>query len=230
MLGRKQSIKLGDTTLMGDQNGISDSGANLIPGTLSGAQVGVGVGVSSAAPNAVELTHAASTGIAWFNKTSVRHFMRICSVASLISVCANTSRTFSWYPTLMLITFVVDIITGLVFTFEMAFKIYSRGLLNGPNPYARDRWCQFDATMVLFIWISILLQVSGYQRQTCGRDRLVANGACRLANQSDGQTLSESFRQHPSACQRVSRSVPDGIEWSWNLVGGNRTCLRPTTI
>lgn len=108
---------------------------------------------------ALELAHA-STGVAWFNKTSVRHFMRICSVASLISVCANTSRTFSWYPTLMLITFIVDIITGIVFTIEMVLKIYSRGFLKGPSPYAKDRWCQFDATMVLFIWISILLQVS----------------------------------------------------------------------
>lgn len=141
MLGRKQSIKVGDTTM------IEASGPN-----------------ESAAPVTVELAHA-NTGIAWFNKTSVRHFMRICSVASLISVCANTSRTFSWYPTLMLITFIVDIITGVVFTIEMVFKIYSRGLLKGPNPYAKDRWCQFDATMVLFIWISILLQVSTAKRR-----------------------------------------------------------------
>lgn len=111
-----------------------------------------------AAPVAIELSHS-NTGVAWFNKTSVRHFMRICSVMSLMSVCANTSKTFSWYPNLMLITFIVDIVTGIVFTIEMVFKIYSRGLLNGPNPYAKDRWCQFDATMVLFLWISILLQV-----------------------------------------------------------------------
>lgn len=77
-----------------------------------------------------------------------------------MSVCANTSRTFTWSPSLMLITFIVDIITGIVFTIEMVFKIYSRGLLKGPSPYLKDRWCQFDATMVLFIWISILLHVS----------------------------------------------------------------------
>lgn len=99
-------------------------------------------------------------GGAWFKKTPVRHFMRICSIASLISVCANTSRTFSWYPTLMLITFAVDIVTGAVFTLEMVFKIYSRGLFVGPSAYARDRWCQFDAAMVVFMWISIILQVS----------------------------------------------------------------------
>lgn len=145
MLGRKQSIKVGDTTMI-EANGPNETNTTTTtaPATTT---------------NANELSHA-NTGIAWFNKTSVRHFMRMCSVASLISVCANTSRTFSWYPTLMLITFIVDIITGVVFTIEMVFKIYSRGFIKGPNPYAKDRWCQFDATMVLFIWISILLQVS----------------------------------------------------------------------
>lgn len=144
MLGRKQSIKVGDTSMIEGANGPGGD-----PNALAGQSV------------TVDVAHlAGTTGVAWFNKTSVRHFMRICSVASLISVCANTSRTFSWYPTLMLITFVVDIITGIVFTIEMVFKIHNRGLLKGSSPYARDRWCQFDATMVLFIWISILLQVS----------------------------------------------------------------------
>lgn len=98
--------------------------------------------------------------VVWFDKSSVRHFMRICSIASLVSVCANTSKTFSHYPHLMLITFVVDLVSCVVFTLEMVLKIYSRKLLSGPNPYARDRWCQFDASMVLFLWVSILLQVS----------------------------------------------------------------------
>lgn len=128
MLGRKQSIKVGETTMI-EANG----------------------------PD--EPSHE-NTGVAWFNKQSVRHFMRICAIASLASVCANTSRTFSWYPTLMLITFVIDIVTGVVFTIEMIFKIYSRGLFRGSSPYAKDRWCQFDASMVFFIWISIILQVS----------------------------------------------------------------------
>lgn len=139
MLGRKQSIKVGDTTMI-------DAGA---------ASEGIGATLG-------ELGHSNHTGNAWFKKTSVRHFMRVCSIASLLSVCANTSRTFTWYPTLMLITFIVDIVTGIVFTMEMVFKIYSRGFIFGPNPYFKDRWCQFDATMVLFIWISIILQVSSY--------------------------------------------------------------------
>lgn len=149
MLGRKQSIKVGDTSMI-EANNPNETSATTTTTPATTA-------------NANELAHA-NTGVAWFNKTSVRHFMRMCSVASLISVCANTSRTFSWYPTLMLITFIVDIITGVVFSIELVFKIYSRGFIKGANPYAKDRWCQFDACMVFFIWISILLQVSSSGR------------------------------------------------------------------
>lgn len=171
MLGRKQSIKVGDTAGLLDGLGGLASGATLtgINGpnesasanltSVGGINQNLNFSVPATTTAAIELAHN-NTGIAWFNKTSVRHFMRICSVASLISVCANTSKTFSWYPKLMLITFIVDIITGIVFTIEMVFKIYSRGLLRGNSPYLKDRWCQFDAVMVLFIWISILLQVS----------------------------------------------------------------------
>lgn len=31
--------------------------------------------------------------------------------------------------------------------------------LQGDVPYFRDHWCQFDATMVVFLWISITLQL-----------------------------------------------------------------------
>lgn len=173
MLGRKQSIRLGDAAYLGDL-GPGSGGGQLGSGELAGGGgpgggplsmggtqllAGSNAATGPAAAAALELAHN-STGVAWFNKTSVRHFMRICSVASLISVCANTSKTFSLHPTLMLITFIVDIVSGIVFTIEMALKINSRGLMRGPSPYAKDRWCQFDATMVLFIWISILLQVS----------------------------------------------------------------------
>lgn len=171
MLGRRQSIKVGDAALVEPSlaSQVSSTGPSQIGGLASQEPANLqqlpvpelGSTVMSQHANVMGASSGTgSGGLAWFNKTSVRHFMRICSVASLLSVCANTSRTFSWYPTLMLITFIVDIITGIVFTIEMVFKIYSRGFLKGSSPYAKDRWCQFDATMVLFIWISILLQVS----------------------------------------------------------------------
>lgn len=164
MVGRKQSIKVGDAGgLLGETGG-----GNLAELAGAAAAGGVTGTVTNLASNpTTDSANHANPGVTWFGKSSVRHFMRLCSVASLISVCANTDRTFSIYPSLMLITFVVDIITGIVFTIEMVFKIYSNGFLSGPKPYARDRWCQFDATMVLCIWISILLQVSSSQRGRC---------------------------------------------------------------
>ncbi|KAG9510801.1 Sodium leak channel non-selective protein [Fragariocoptes setiger] len=127
MLGRKQSIKVGEVTLMDQANG-------------------------------PEETLHENTGVSWFSKTSVRQFMRLLAVLSLLSVCANTTHTFAKHPSLLLMTFAIDVFTALVFTTEMAFKIYSRGLFRGTAPYAKDRWCQFDAAMVFFLWISIALQ------------------------------------------------------------------------
>lgn len=37
----------------------------------------------------------------------------------------------------------------------------SRALLclQGEVPYLKDHWCQFDASMVFFLWVSVILQV-----------------------------------------------------------------------
>lgn len=35
----------------------------------------------------------------------------------------------------------------------------SQQSVQGDVPYFKDHWCQFDATMVLFLWLSITLQV-----------------------------------------------------------------------
>lgn len=145
----------GDTsTLAGAVDGGLIGGVSHMGGANAGG-FGVSLGGTAGATGANR-----GGSRAWFNKTYVRHSMRVCSVLSLLSCCANTSRTFASYPKLLLITFAIDIVTGAVFTIEMAFKIYTRGFLRGAHPYAKDRWCQFDATMVLFIWISVLLQVS----------------------------------------------------------------------
>lgn len=183
MLGRKQSIKIGDTSLLEATSGCSaPTGVALTGGGLaiaasggSGAGGGLtgGGNASSCGPTnleqrfggnaepiipSIELAHG-RTGVAWFSKTSVRHFMRICSVASLVSVCANTSRTFSLSPSLMLLTFIVDVVTGIVFTIEMVFKIHSRWFQKRWFGF-RKRWFQFDMAMVVFIWFSIILSVS----------------------------------------------------------------------
>lgn len=39
------------------------------------------------------------------------------------------------------------------------FFLHFQKSLQGDVPYFRDHWCQFDATMVIFLWQSIILQL-----------------------------------------------------------------------
>ncbi|GFS85124.1 sodium leak channel non-selective protein [Nephila pilipes] len=89
----------------------------------------------------------------------VRRLLRLCALLSLVSVSLNTTRTFERYEYLFYATFVCDIIVTILFTIEMIVKMYIRGFLMGHFSYLKDRWCQFDATMVFFLWISVILQV-----------------------------------------------------------------------
>lgn len=173
MLGRKQSIKVGDTTLLDPggpgPGGLAAGGPNAFMNNINemnnnNANMNMNPNSNNANINN-ELAHSnhhASNRL--FKKSWVRHSIRICSLGSLISVCANSTQTFDWFPKLFYITFIVDSISAIVFTIEMVFKIYTRGLIRGPNAYLRNRWCQFDASMVIFIWISIILQVSKFRK------------------------------------------------------------------
>lgn len=95
--------------------------------------------------------------------------MRMCALLSLASVSLNTPKTFEILPILQYITFIVDTSVTILFTAEMIAKMHSRGIWkvnesfqrknSEPAPYFRDHWCQFDASMVSFLWISVTLQV-----------------------------------------------------------------------
>lgn len=85
--------------------------------------------------------------------------MRFCALISLLSVCLNTPKTFERYPPLKYLTLFCDISVALLFTAEMITKIFLRSLLKGEKPYLKSRWCQFDASMCLFLWVSIVLQI-----------------------------------------------------------------------
>jgi sodium leak channel non-selective protein len=85
--------------------------------------------------------------------------MRLCALVSLFSVCMNTPKTFERYPPLKFLTLFCDVSVGLLFTAEMISKIHIRGFLKGENPYLKSRWCQFDASMCFFLWVSVILQV-----------------------------------------------------------------------
>ena len=108
----------------------------------------------------------------------MKHMLRLSSLLCLVSVSLNTPKTFELYPFLRQVTFFCDIIATLLFTAEMVVKINTRGLLKvfrfvkcseiiltfsayfqkGEAPYLKDRWCRFDASMLSFLWISVVLQ------------------------------------------------------------------------
>lgn len=83
----------------------------------------------------------------------------MCALVSLTSVSLNTPKTFERYPSFQYITFICDTTVTLLFTAEMIAKMHIRGILQGEVPYLKDHWCQFDASMVCFLWISVVLQV-----------------------------------------------------------------------
>lgn len=109
----------------------------------------------------------------------MKRLLRLSALVCLVSVSLNTPRTFELYPLLRPLTLAADLTTTLLFTAEMVVKVNMRGLLkvklrytlkNSPNGYAktlffqgedaylRDRWCLFDASMLSFLWISVILQ------------------------------------------------------------------------
>ncbi|XP_046820386.1 sodium leak channel non-selective protein isoform X1 [Vespa crabro] len=100
-----------------------------------------------------------SADIEWVNKLWVRRLMRSCALISLASVCLNTPKTFEEIPPLQYITFVCDLIVTFLFTAEMIAKMYIRGILKREKSYLKDHWCQFDASMVIFLWLSVILQM-----------------------------------------------------------------------
>jgi len=95
----------------------------------------------------------------WINKEWIQRIVRICALFSFISICANTPETFKNYKIVMILTYVSDLISTLVFTIEMLAKIKIKGLFRGESAYIFDRWCQFDGIMVIFHIISVVLQV-----------------------------------------------------------------------
>ncbi|RWS30822.1 Sodium leak channel non-selective protein-like protein [Leptotrombidium deliense] len=95
------------------------------------------------------------TDVEWVNKAWVRRFLRFCALLSLVSVCLNTPSTYNKFSYLIYITFICDVFVTIFFTAEMIAKIHLKNIIN----YIRDRWSLFDAIMVIFHWISLVIHV-----------------------------------------------------------------------
>uniref|UniRef100_A0A8C1B6L2 Sodium leak channel NALCN n=1 Tax=Cyprinus carpio carpio TaxID=630221 RepID=A0A8C1B6L2_CYPCA len=100
-----------------------------------------------------------SADILWINKPWVHSLLRACAIISVISVCMNTPKTFEHYPPLQYVTFALDTLLMFLYTAEMIAKMHIRGIIKGENSYVKDRWCMFDGFMVVFLWVSLVLQV-----------------------------------------------------------------------
>ncbi|XP_063698698.1 sodium leak channel NALCN isoform X3 [Culicoides brevitarsis] len=99
-----------------------------------------------------------SQTVQFCNKLWVRRLLRGFALVSLFSVSLNTPKTFEKVPFLEYFTIICDVICVLAFTAEMLAKMHARGICRGEKPYFKDHWCQFDASMVFFLWISVILQ------------------------------------------------------------------------
>lgn len=139
MLGRKQSLR---------QTVTASLAAGLMgAGPMGNDGTGVGAGL--------ELEECIRARTLWWESLAVRRFMRFCALLSLVSVSLNTSNTFSRMPSLLYITFVIDIFVALVFFIEFVSKVRIRGSRN----YFHDRWAQFDSIMLLCLLMSIVLHI-----------------------------------------------------------------------
>ncbi|VEL15525.1 unnamed protein product [Protopolystoma xenopodis] len=57
----------------------------------------------------------------------VMFMFRTAAMVSIASVSANTPTTFKQLPSLMYVTFVLDIVVAMIFTIEMFSKMYIQG-------------------------------------------------------------------------------------------------------
>ncbi|PAA57585.1 hypothetical protein BOX15_Mlig029264g3 [Macrostomum lignano] len=94
----------------------------------------------------------------WVHRPAGKLFLRSAALASLLSVAANTPRSFMLMPPLAYVTFGVDLAVALLFTAEIVTRMKLRGVWRGPEAYFRHGWCRFDFSMTLFLWLSIGLQ------------------------------------------------------------------------
>ncbi|VDD88442.1 unnamed protein product [Enterobius vermicularis] len=87
----------------------------------------------------------------------VTRILRTACLLSMISVCFHTPYTISFFPPLHYILFIADSIVTFIFFLEALIKIATNGLLKDEFSYFRDRWCQFDFSLLISHIVSLCL-------------------------------------------------------------------------
>lgn len=116
----------------------------------------------NATQNTADDTINDSIALDWINKKWIQRAIRVFAFLSFMSICANTPATIKISPFVLHVILSIDIISSVLFSAEMITKISIKSLYKNENSYMFDRWCQFDFMMVLFHWVSVLLQVIIY--------------------------------------------------------------------
>ncbi|KAI6220279.1 Sodium leak channel non-selective protein [Aphelenchoides besseyi] len=153
-----------------DVSGIvnSDSEYKLLQRTLSrtiqASTTSYPATMNTTAAQAAEKLSSESTHFCCFKSVFVdtKHMafaLKLACLASLVTVCLHTPRTFELLPILELPILAVDFCATFVFSLEALLKINNMGYFMKPTAYFRDRWCQFDFFLLAANWGSMLLHV-----------------------------------------------------------------------
>ncbi|CAK5037249.1 unnamed protein product [Meloidogyne enterolobii] len=76
--------------------------------------------------------------------------LKLACLASMISVCLHTPHTISQWPSLLYWLLINDIFCTTIFSIDLLLKINTKTIL-------KDRWCQFDLTILFFHYASICI-------------------------------------------------------------------------
>ena len=97
----------------------------------------------------------------WWVKTWwFQRLVQVCAVASLISTAMNSPETFkASHHGLNYLTLILDIVVAVVFTTEMIAQVNMWGLWRKQKAYFKRPQCIFNASMLLLILLSIVLQI-----------------------------------------------------------------------
>lgn len=104
---------------------------------------------------------SASRSLNFFKNKNLwsQRIIKLFSLLSFISVCANTPETIGNSYLVFYSIFTIDLLCSIIFTIEMCAKIKQKGLMFNENSYVYNRWSQFDFMLVLAHWLSVAIEI-----------------------------------------------------------------------
>ncbi|OAF70963.1 hypothetical protein A3Q56_01330 [Intoshia linei] len=92
--------------------------------------------------------------------SNLARWIIVCiSLLSVISVALNTPYTIKNYWYIMYITLSFDMVSIIIYSYESVTIIKKIGLIKAKRSYLREKWHVFEFIMLIFIVISVIIQV-----------------------------------------------------------------------